>query len=118
VRVGTIVVALSLFSILCSLPMMGQDTGITNRTATPTSGGHDYIQLLDETVDPVNGSLSLRIKLPTPAGRGLTQGAGYNYDSSSLYTFSYPSLNSSGFVAEGVGAVTLPPENVSHSELL
>src|SRR5258708_2433629 len=34
--------------------------------------GHDYIHGLSETVNPANGSLSIKIALPTPKGRGIS----------------------------------------------
>jgi YD repeat-containing protein len=55
---------------------------ISYATTTPTFGaGHDYIQMLGETVDPGSGQLSVRIKIPTPPGRGLNFPFGLNYDS-------------------------------------
>ena len=49
---------------------------------TPTPGvGHNYIQDLDETVNPANGSVSIRIAAPTPIERGLNQPVyAYMYD--------------------------------------
>ena len=48
-----------------------QITNVTDDVATPIPGaGHDYIRLLSETVNPANGSLSLRISVPLPKGRG------------------------------------------------
>lgn len=45
----------------------GQINELSNATTTPIPGaGHDYIRLLDETVNPANGSVSLRINLGTP----------------------------------------------------
>ena len=42
-----------------------------NQVAQPTPGsGHDYIKLLDETVNPANGSVSLRIEAPVAKQRG------------------------------------------------
>ncbi len=38
----------------------------------PTPGvGHDYIQDNVETVNPANGSLSIRIGVPLPPSRGV-----------------------------------------------
>jgi RHS repeat-associated protein len=45
---------------------------VDNTTMTPTPGaGHDYIQGLAETVNPANGSVSIRIAAPAPQERGL-----------------------------------------------
>jgi len=36
----------------------GQVSNVTNMTSTPIPGsGHDYIQMLNETVNPANGSV-------------------------------------------------------------
>jgi hypothetical protein len=50
-----------------------QAMNVTDVEATPIPGaGHDYIHMLDETVNPANGSLSIRIEVPVPKGRALT----------------------------------------------
>jgi YD repeat-containing protein len=61
-----------------------QSTG--NTTATPMPGaGHDYIHMLNETVNPANGSVSVRIELPTPKGRGATLPFSLAYDSNGVH---------------------------------
>jgi hypothetical protein len=41
-------------------------------STTPTFGaGHDYIQGLSETVNPADGSVSVRVAIPAPQERGL-----------------------------------------------
>src|ERR1700722_1670496 len=41
-------------------------------TTTPVEGaGHDYIKMLSETVNPANGSVSLRVEVPVARGRGI-----------------------------------------------
>jgi YD repeat-containing protein len=63
----------------------GQITNVTNDQATPTLGaGHDYIGSLDEIVSPGNGSLSLRVTVPTPQGRGLSLPIQFSYNSSGI----------------------------------
>ena len=57
--------------LVASLAAHGQSTtGVTNvddTTSVPIPGaGHDYIKMLSETVNPANGSVSLRIQLPIP----------------------------------------------------
>lgn len=60
----------------------GQITNVTNETSTPVPGsGHDYLKTLNETVNPANGSVSLRISVPIPKGRGLTLPFSFNYNS-------------------------------------
>src|ERR1700687_2718403 len=64
-------------SVTCS-----QITNVTNDQSTPIPGvGHDYIKLLSETVNPANGSVSLRLSVPVPKGRGLSIPFGFAYDS-------------------------------------
>ena len=46
--------------------------------------GHDYIHLMSETVNPVRGSLSIRISFPAPKGRGITPPAFAAYNSGEL----------------------------------
>lgn len=48
--------------------------------------GHDYIHLLSETVNPANGSLSINIRMPVPAGRGISPPAVFRYNSGELST--------------------------------
>jgi YD repeat-containing protein len=61
-----------------------QITNVTDDTSTPIPGvGHDYIHLLSETVNPGNGSVSLRIQPPMPKGRGITVPFYIGYDSDS-----------------------------------
>lgn len=55
---------------------------LTNSTASPIPGaGHGYIYLLNETVNPANGSVSVNISLPMPKGRGIHLPVSINYDS-------------------------------------
>jgi hypothetical protein len=57
-------------------------TVVTNVSAPPIPGvGHDYVTMLNEIVSPGNGSVSLRIPLPIPAGRGLNFPLSLTYDS-------------------------------------
>ena len=58
---------------------------MTDDQSTPTPGaGHDYIHLLNETVNPANGSLSIRIGVPTVKGRGISLPFSFNYDSNGV----------------------------------
>jgi hypothetical protein len=62
-----------------------QVTNVADDTSTPVEGaGHDYIKLLSETVNPANGSVSLRLQVPTPKGRGITIPFAFSYDSNSV----------------------------------
>ena len=64
---------------------IGQITDVTNVTSTPIPGaGHDYVKLLSDTVNPSNGSVSLRIQVPTLPGRRLSLPFAYAYDSNGV----------------------------------
>src|SRR2546422_232808 len=78
---------LPLFLLLLAIDpkVNGQVADITGATSTPSPGvGHDYLHLLDETVDPANGGVSVRMNIPVPPGRGLTLPFSFNYDSNSM----------------------------------
>src|SRR5438105_3177159 len=60
-----------------------QITNVTNQTSTPIEGaGHDYIKMLNETVNPANGSVSVRTQVPTSPGRKITLPFSFSYNSS------------------------------------
>jgi hypothetical protein len=72
----------TLFSLICGCFAYGQLTAVTNSTSTPAPGaGHDYIQMLNETVNPANGAVSLRLQVPVPRGRGFSLPFAFAYDS-------------------------------------
>jgi RHS repeat-associated protein len=76
--------SLCVATIFALLPVLaqGQILNIGDDTSTPIPGaGHDYIKMLSETVNPANGSLSIRIQTPTPPGRGITLPFSFAYDS-------------------------------------
>ena len=78
----------AILSLTCAfaltIPSVAQISDVTNSTSTPIEGaGHDYIKLLNESVNPANGSVSLRIQVPTPQGRGLSLPFAFAYDSNS-----------------------------------
>ncbi len=73
--------ALSTFCVQSS----GQVQFITDSTSTPIPGaGHDYIHSFGETVNPANGSVSIRLTVPTPSGRGLSLPFSFAYDSNGV----------------------------------
>jgi RHS repeat-associated protein len=108
-------VALSLFVLAGSITQ-AQITAVGDDTSTPIPGaGHDYIKLLNETVNPANGSLSVRIDVPMPKGRGLTLPFSFNYDSNGvnhlLPTGGGGSLNwvaNTAYLAQGGWAYSVP----------
>jgi YD repeat-containing protein len=71
------------FLACAGLSAAAQIVNLDNNTVTPSFGaGHSYIQDAFETVNPASGSVSLRMKLPTPPGRGLNLPFSINYNSS------------------------------------
>jgi len=78
---------IALCAVLTFAPLaLAQVTNVDNTTSTPIPGvGHDYIHLLSETVNPANGSVSLRIQVPMPKGRGISIPFSFGYDSNSVH---------------------------------
>ena len=65
--------AMVFFVFLVTSAAYAQILNIGDDTSTPVeSAGHDYIKMLSETVNPANGSVSLRIEVPVAKGRGIT----------------------------------------------
>jgi YD repeat-containing protein len=88
----TIILALS-----PTTQMLGQNPSFDGTSVTPTTGvGHDYIQALNETVNPADGSVSVRIAAPTPQERGLNFPLyAYIYDTNGQIQL-YPTYTSGG----------------------
>ena len=80
---------LILVFILAVIPpfLKGQGGGIGNTTSTPVAGvPHDYIAGLNETVNPANGALSIRIAQEKPHERGQNWPSyAFIYDSNSVF---------------------------------
>ena len=78
--------ALVLTFLCCLLALShAQITNVTDTQSTPIEGvGHDYIKMLSETVNPSNGSLSLRIEVPMPKGRGISLPFAFTYNSNGI----------------------------------
>jgi len=75
---------------------------ITNLTSTPIPGaGHNYVGMLNETVNPTNGSINLHIDTPTPTGRRLRLPFSFTYNNG-LYAGS-----STGLKVVGSGYMTI-----------
>ncbi|MGD0220659.1 MAG: RHS repeat-associated core domain-containing protein [Acidimicrobiales bacterium] len=93
----------------------GQILNVTDTTSTPIAGaGHDYIKMLNETVNPANGSLSIRIQTPVPPGRRLTMPFAFAYDSNGVH---HPEsvansqilwLSNTSFISKGGWAYSVP----------
>jgi hypothetical protein len=98
---------------------LGQITNVNDTTSTPIPGaGHDYIKMLNETVNPANGSVSVRIHVPMPKGRGLTLPFSFDYDSNSvniLRALGYASASwvaNSSFLSQGGWGYSVPIANL------
>ena len=108
----------AVFALLLSLiPFsiaQGQISNVTDTTSTPTPGvGHDYIHMLNESVNPANGSVSLRIAVPVPPGRKLTLPFAFAYDSNGVHHFvtvgsGFGWLSNRGFLSQGGWTYTVP----------
>jgi hypothetical protein len=66
-------------------------------TTSPPNGaaGHDYIHAPGETVNPANGSVSIRIPLRVPSGRELTIPLSIAYDSAGAFYYGQSPGNTS-----------------------
>jgi RHS repeat-associated protein len=72
----------ALLALLSFLPASAQITDVSEDQYRPMPGaGHDYIKLLNETVNPATGSVSVRIQVPVPPGKGVTIPFSFGYDS-------------------------------------
>jgi len=109
--------AFALLSAWSSVPARAQMMTVGDDTSTPIEGaGHNYLKALSETVNPANGSVSLRIALPIPRGRGIMLPFTINYDSSGIVNLSAPSarpiwyspIQGSDFQWSGGWALGLP----------
>jgi hypothetical protein len=79
---SAIVVAFSLYT-QPSAP--AQIANLGNNTSTPVPGvGHDYVEMLNETVNPANGAVSFRLNTPVARGRQLTLPFSFTYDSNGV----------------------------------
>jgi hypothetical protein len=86
---------ISIATLVCTILMLGpqlanaQDVPPNkDATSVPLPGsGHDYIEMLNETVNPANGSVSVRIKVPLPPARGVQVPFSFDYDSNTANIF-------------------------------
>jgi RHS repeat-associated protein len=85
-----IVTGLVLFAVSLPSATRAQITNVTNDQASPTPGvGHNYIGALNENVNPANGSLSIRLDVPMPGGRGIALPFHFSYNSSGVFQFQF-----------------------------
>ena len=75
-------------TLLLVIPSYAQTVNLGDDVSRPIPGaGHDYIKGLNETVSPANGSLSIKIDLPLPKGRGLTLPFAITYNSGEVFHY-------------------------------
>lgn len=86
----TIVFAALLYGLSCILLCADsycQTGNLGDAVQHPVPGaGHDYIHGLNETVNPANGSLNIKIDLPTLPSRGLTLPFAITYNSGEVFS--------------------------------
>ncbi len=109
------------FALALTAPSRAQITQIDDTTSPPIEGvGHDYIKALSETVNPANGSVSLRINVPVAKGRGLTIPFSFGYDSNGfrhLKPGNYPNygtafwVSNTGYTGQGGWTYAIPQLN-------
>jgi len=94
----------TLISVICvvlfatSIPQAQIDR-VNNSTSTPIPGaGHNYMGSLNETVDPGAGSVSVRIDVGAPSGRGIKLPFTFGYDSNGVH---FPKLGHGGVAQWG-----------------
>lgn len=92
----------------------------SSTTSTPIPGaGHNYLGEPVETVNPVNGSLSFRIKAIMPPGRGITLPFSFAYDSNGVNYMSRQAggnqawLTTNSIVSQGGWSNSVPVVNVT-----
>jgi RHS repeat-associated protein len=111
-----------LIAICCSAICSAQIPSETDTTSTPVPyAGHDYIQGMSETVNPANGSLSIRIGVPLPPSRGLTLPFGFAYDSNGAYylntclhCYNFDWWTTTAMLSQGGWSYTVPMLSVSN----
>jgi RHS repeat-associated protein len=121
VELNLMVVCFWLFTLTAAF---GQVKNVGNDTSTPTPGiGHDYIRMLAETVNPGNGSVSLRIEVPTPKGRGISLPFAFAYDSNGIHHIE-PTIpgqaiwkSNIGYLEQGGWSYSLPLVSAAQGEL-
>ena len=105
---STYVALTMLLAWICSSMAHSQRIPLGDDVARPVEGaGHDYIHALAETVNPANGTVNLKLALPTPLGRGLSMPFAVSYNSGQVHYFgsNFPGCGSldSGQCAGGSG---------------
>jgi RHS repeat-associated protein len=100
---------LSPLFLLTAISAWAQITNVTPDQAPPTAGvGHDYVKMLNETVNPSNGAVSIRISVPVPSSRGFTLPFAFGYDSNAALHLGSTMSDNSGILAKSGWSYVLP----------
>lgn len=96
----------------------GQVIGIGGNQSPPIPNvGNHYIQLLNETVNPVNGAVSVRISVPVPPSRGFTVPFTFGYDSNLAQPIESAGVSSdNGILFQGGWRYILPAITYSQGQ--
>lgn len=98
------IVLLAAISLSISCFARAQILNVGDDTSTPIPGaGHDYIHSPAETVNPANGSVSIRIKTFMPEARGITLPFSLTYDSNGIWSLTPEPYNSAEGQQPGLG---------------
>src|SRR6266581_1279772 len=90
---GHVLVPFAVISLTVVLPSRNacaQIPSAGDTTSTPAAGAHDYFHSPVETVNPANGSTSIRIAVRMPEGRQLTVPFSFAYDSNGAFYIGPP----------------------------
>jgi RHS repeat-associated protein len=102
---------IALVCLLFTSASHAQLLAVTDTTSTPIAGvGHDYLNSLSDVVNPANGSVSVRIGVSVPSGRGIAIPFSFTYDSGGVHAFSGSSVtqNSLNYLVSAGWSYGLP----------
>lgn len=97
--------------ILSVVPLSAQITNVAADQTPPIEGaGHDYIKMLNETVNPATGAVSIRINVPVPPSRGFSVPFSIGYDSNAALHVvgGYYTDNGGGYLGQGGWTYLVP----------
>jgi hypothetical protein len=96
--------------ILLATSLSAQITNIAPDQTPPIEGaGHDYIKMLNETVNPATGAVSIRIGVPVPPSRGFSVPFSIGYDSNAaLHVVGAGYADNRGYLGQGGWTYLVP----------
>lgn len=88
-----------------------QSLELTSDISRPIpNAGHDYVKGLNETVNPANGSLSIKVTLPAPASRGLSLPFSLVYNSGVVHHSTVETYNGGAIVVLQMDGLSVPTD--------